>query len=118
MPRAGCLVHAGEVGTTAQAMRSGRPMLVVPSCNDQLDNADHVRRLGIARSAAPPRWAPWSRRAAGARPDGRSAVRGEALCLLLICTVLRFCQCKVQMSGSLQSRNVGLDVVDGNPIAS
>ena len=30
-------------------MRSGRPMLAVPSCNDQLDNADHVRRLEIAR---------------------------------------------------------------------
>ena len=29
-------------------MRSG-PMLAVPSCNDQLDNAGHVRRLGIAR---------------------------------------------------------------------
>ena len=26
----------------------------------------------------------------------------------------RRCQCKVQMSGSLQSRNVGLDVVDGD----
>ena len=49
MPRAGCIVHAGGVGTTAQAMRSGRPMLVVPSSNDQLDHADHVRRLGIAR---------------------------------------------------------------------
>jgi len=49
MPRARCIVHAGGVGTTAQAMRSGRPMLVVPSCNDQLDHADHVRRLGIAR---------------------------------------------------------------------
>ena len=49
MPRAGCIVHAGGVGTTAQAMRSGRPMPVLPSCNDQLDHADHVRRLGIAR---------------------------------------------------------------------
>ena len=98
MPRAGCLVHAGEVGTTAQAMRSGRPMLVVPSCNDQLDNADHVRRLGIARSAAPPRWAPWSRRAAGARPDGRSAVRVKrSLCYLSAQSCVL----------SMQSTNVG-----------
>jgi rhamnosyltransferase subunit B len=39
----------GGVGTTGQAMRSGHPMLVLPFANDQPDNADRVRRLGIAR---------------------------------------------------------------------
>ena len=30
-------------------MRSGRPMLVVPFAHDQPDNANRVRRLGIAK---------------------------------------------------------------------
>ena len=49
LPRAAAVVHQGGVGTTAQAMRSGRPMLVVPWGVDQPDNAERVRRLGIAR---------------------------------------------------------------------
>jgi UDP:flavonoid glycosyltransferase YjiC (YdhE family) len=48
-PRAAAIVHQGGVGTTGQAMRSGRPMLVVPFAHDQPDNADRVRRMGIAR---------------------------------------------------------------------
>jgi UDP:flavonoid glycosyltransferase YjiC (YdhE family) len=51
-PRAAAIVHQGGVGTTAQAMRSGRPMLVVPFAFDQPDNADRVVRLGIARKIA------------------------------------------------------------------
>lgn len=49
-PRAAAIVHQGGIGTTAQAMRSGRPMLVMPYAHDQLDNADRVQRLGIART--------------------------------------------------------------------
>lgn len=49
LPRAAAVVHQGGVGTTGQAMRSGRPMLVMPYAVDQPDNADRVRRLGIAR---------------------------------------------------------------------
>jgi UDP:flavonoid glycosyltransferase YjiC (YdhE family) len=49
-PRAAVIVHAGGIGTTAQAMRSGRPMLVVPYAHDQPDNAERVKRLGIART--------------------------------------------------------------------
>jgi len=41
-------VHHGGIGTTAQAMRSGRPMLVVPFSHDQFDNGARVKRLGIA----------------------------------------------------------------------
>jgi UDP:flavonoid glycosyltransferase YjiC (YdhE family) len=48
-PRAAAIVHQGGVGTTAQAMRSGRPMLVMPYAHDQPDNADRMLRLGIAR---------------------------------------------------------------------
>ena len=47
-PRAAAIVHQGGVGTTAQAMRAGRPMLVVPFAHDQFDNAARVKRLGIA----------------------------------------------------------------------
>lgn len=49
LPRATAVVHQGGVGTTAQAMHSGRPMLVVPWGVDQPDNAERMRRLGIAR---------------------------------------------------------------------
>lgn len=48
-PRAAAIVHQGGVGTTGQAMRAGRPMLVVPWAHDQYDNAERVRRLGVAR---------------------------------------------------------------------
>jgi len=49
MPRALANVHQGGVGTTAQAMHAGRPMLVVPFSHDQPDNADRLRRIGVAR---------------------------------------------------------------------
>ena len=49
-PRAAAIVHQGGVGTTAQALRAGRPMLVVPFAHDQPDNAARVTRLGVART--------------------------------------------------------------------
>ncbi len=57
-PRAAVLVHAGGIGTTGLAMRSGRPMLVVPFAHDQPDNAARVSRLGIARTLAPNQYRP------------------------------------------------------------
>ena len=48
-PRAAAIVHQGGVGTTANALRAGRPMLVMPYSHDQPDNARRVRRLGVAR---------------------------------------------------------------------
>jgi UDP:flavonoid glycosyltransferase YjiC (YdhE family) len=48
-PRAAVIVHQGGVGTTAQALRSGRPMLIVPFAHDQPDNAARAVRLGVAR---------------------------------------------------------------------
>lgn len=47
-PRGAAIVHQGGIGTTAQAMRAGRPVLVVPFGHDQFDNAERVRRLGAA----------------------------------------------------------------------
>jgi rhamnosyltransferase subunit B len=50
-PRAAAIVHQGGIGTTAQALRSGRPQLVVPFSHDQFDNAMRVRRLGCGEQA-------------------------------------------------------------------
>lgn len=49
-PHAAAIVHQGGIGTTAQAMRAGRPMLVVPFGFDQQDNAARLARLGVART--------------------------------------------------------------------
>jgi UDP:flavonoid glycosyltransferase YjiC (YdhE family) len=45
-PRAAAIVHQGGAGTTGDALRSGRPMLVVPYGWDQPDNAMRIERLG------------------------------------------------------------------------
>jgi rhamnosyltransferase subunit B len=57
-PRATAVVHQGGVGTTAQALRAGRPMLVMPFAFDQPDNAARVTRLGVARTIARSRYSP------------------------------------------------------------
>ncbi len=49
MPKSAAIVHPGGIGTTAQALRSGRPMIVVPWAHDQPDNAERVRKLGVGR---------------------------------------------------------------------
>jgi UDP:flavonoid glycosyltransferase YjiC (YdhE family) len=48
-PRARLVVHQGGVGTTAQCLRAGTPMLIMPYSHDQPDNARRMRRLGVAR---------------------------------------------------------------------
>jgi UDP:flavonoid glycosyltransferase YjiC (YdhE family) len=48
-PRAAAVVHQGGIGTTAQSLRAGVPMLVVPFLHDQPDNAFRVKRMGVAR---------------------------------------------------------------------
>lgn len=49
-PRACAIVHQGGIGTTAQALRAGRPTLIMPYSHDQPDNAARVRRLGTSRT--------------------------------------------------------------------
>jgi rhamnosyltransferase subunit B len=49
-PRAGAIVHQGGIGTTAQALRSGCPTLIMPYSHDQPDNAARVERLGTSRT--------------------------------------------------------------------
>jgi len=50
LPRAAALVHHGGIGTSAQAMAAGCRQLVTPFAHDQFDNADRLRRLGVARA--------------------------------------------------------------------
>ena len=66
-PRAAAIVHQGGIGTLGQALRAGRPMLVVPFAFDQHDNALRADRLGVAaccrpsattHGAPPRRWTP------------------------------------------------------------
>ncbi len=48
--RSACIVHQGGVGTTAQALRSGKPQLVMPYAFDQPDNAARIVRRGLGLS--------------------------------------------------------------------
>ena len=57
-PHAAAIVHQGGAGTLHQALRAGRPMLVVPHSHDQPDNAHRVVRLGVARAVDPRRYRP------------------------------------------------------------
>jgi len=57
-PRAQAVIHQGGIGTTAEALRAGCPMLVVPFAHDQPDNAARVERLGVARSLPRRSYAP------------------------------------------------------------
>jgi UDP:flavonoid glycosyltransferase YjiC (YdhE family) len=96
------IVHPGGVGTTGLALRSGRPTLVVPYSHHQPDNAERVKRLGIARSLPQSRYTParvaaelrhlpgnpvYSQRATevGEKVSEEDGVRaaGDALCGLL-----------------------------------
>jgi UDP:flavonoid glycosyltransferase YjiC (YdhE family) len=52
-PRAAAVIHHGGIGSTAQALRCGRPMLVEPYCNDQFFNASRAEALGVGAAADP-----------------------------------------------------------------
>ena len=58
-PRAALVVHQGGVGTTAQCLRAGRPMLIMPYSHDQPDNARRMRRMGVARVIQRASYKPW-----------------------------------------------------------
>jgi UDP:flavonoid glycosyltransferase YjiC (YdhE family) len=48
--RSRLVVHQGGVGTTAQCLRAGKPMLIMPYSHDQPDNARRMRRLKVSRT--------------------------------------------------------------------
>jgi rhamnosyltransferase subunit B len=47
--RAAMVVHQGGVGTIAQCLKAGKPMLIMPYSHDQPDNARRMRRLKVGR---------------------------------------------------------------------
>jgi rhamnosyltransferase subunit B len=47
--RAAMVVHQAGVGTTAQCLRAGKPMLIMPYSHDQPDNGRRMERLKVAR---------------------------------------------------------------------
>ncbi|HKP37748.1 MAG TPA: glycosyltransferase [Pyrinomonadaceae bacterium] len=49
-PHASVIVHQGGIGTTGQALRAGKPMLIMPFGGDQFDNGARVARLGAGRT--------------------------------------------------------------------
>jgi rhamnosyltransferase subunit B len=51
-PRGRLIVHHGGIGTTAQALRAGKPQLIAPYLVDQPDNAHRVERMGCGRTLA------------------------------------------------------------------
>ena len=50
LPHVAATVHQGGIGTTAQALKAGRPTIIVPWGHDQPDNAERCRKLGVART--------------------------------------------------------------------
>jgi UDP:flavonoid glycosyltransferase YjiC (YdhE family) len=57
-PRVRMVVHQGGVGTVAQCLRAGKPMLIMPYSHDQPDNARRMRRLRVARVIQRARYTP------------------------------------------------------------
>lgn len=47
-PASAAVVHHGGIGSTGQALRSGRPSLIATFSHDQPDNLERCRRLGVA----------------------------------------------------------------------
>jgi len=57
-PHALVIIHHGGIGTVGQALRAGKPQLVVPYHSDQFDNAARVVKLGVGRSVKLKQYAP------------------------------------------------------------
>jgi UDP:flavonoid glycosyltransferase YjiC (YdhE family) len=51
-PRCAAIVHHGGIGTTAKAIASGVPQLIIPRSHDQPDNAHRIVRLGLGKTLA------------------------------------------------------------------
>lgn len=55
-PHAAAVVHQGGAGTTAQALRAKKPMIIVPFGFDQFDNAARMHRLGVSKTLQKPEY--------------------------------------------------------------
>jgi UDP:flavonoid glycosyltransferase YjiC (YdhE family) len=79
--RASMVVHQGGVGTTAQCLRAGKPMLIMPYSHDQPDNARRMQRLKVARVIQRGSYSPThvARRLRAMLADSRLAQRAESV---------------------------------------
>lgn len=84
-PRARLVVHQGGVGTTAQCLRAGRPMLIMPYSHDQPDNARRMERLKVAKAIRKPKYTPVrvARRIGAMLGEPRFAQRAESVARIL-----------------------------------
>jgi rhamnosyltransferase subunit B len=57
--RSAMVVHQGGVGTVAQCLRAGKPMLIMPFSHDQPDNARRMLRLKVGRIIQRGKYTPW-----------------------------------------------------------
>jgi rhamnosyltransferase subunit B len=80
-PRSAMVVHQGGVGTTAQCLRAGRPMLIMPYSHDQPDNARRMRRLKVSRTIQRRNYTPnrVARKLAKMMAEPRFAKRAESV---------------------------------------
>jgi UDP:flavonoid glycosyltransferase YjiC (YdhE family) len=78
LPRAAAVVHAGGIGTCAEALRAGVPSVVVPFAFDQPDNAWRLRKLGVAAVVPRNSISAKSLAVALGRVAGNAAVRKNA----------------------------------------
>jgi len=84
-PRARLVVHQGGVGTTAQCLRAGKPMLIMPYSHDQPDNARRMQRLKVAKVVRKKRYTPVrvARKLAAMLEEPKYARRAESVAKLL-----------------------------------
>jgi UDP:flavonoid glycosyltransferase YjiC (YdhE family) len=78
LPRACATVHHGGIGTTGQALRAGKPSLIVPVAWDQFENAAWARRLNVSATLERGRVSPTTLAAALDRLLSRTAVLARA----------------------------------------
>ena len=79
--RAAMVVHQGGVGTTAQCLRAGKPMLIMPFSHDQPDNGRRMLRLKVAKVIQRGNYTPFrvARRVKAMLADPLLAKRAESV---------------------------------------
>ncbi|WP_432798553.1 glycosyltransferase [Poriferisphaera sp. WC338] len=58
LPHCAAIIHHGGIGTTARAITTATPQLIMPLSHDQPDNASRVRRLDIGDYLPPKKFTP------------------------------------------------------------
>ncbi len=51
-PHGRAIVHHGGAGTMSQALRAGKPSVIIPIVSDQFDHAARLKRMGVALTLA------------------------------------------------------------------